>query len=83
MDMFWVVIWLSGEAAFVMPGDENYHFEYANCMEIREQIEVDIQDGVVDIDGDLYVVSPQGDNLEWQPWEVTCEPDYIEIGELK
>jgi len=82
--MYWVVIWLSGEAAMVMPGSEKYYFEDpAVCEEIRAAIDQDIRDGVVEIDGDLYVVNPDGENLEWQEWEVTCETEHYNIGDQK
>ncbi len=73
----WVTVWLGGAVAMTMGSAD---MTPAACEEIRLVVEADIQAGVVERDGKLWVEAENGDLLVWQPWEVTCETDMLEVG---
>lgn len=77
----WLVIWLAGEAAMVMGGDPGMSAEL--CNDMRELVIADIEAGTVEIEGVLWVEAPDGELLPWQPWEVTCESNEVELGTTK
>jgi hypothetical protein len=75
----WLVIWLAGEAGFVMGGEPGMSPEL--CSDMRELVITDIEAGVrTDPDGTLWVEADNGDRLPFREWEVTCEENKVELG---
>jgi hypothetical protein len=76
----WVTVYLSGAVAMSMGFSD---MTPAQCEELRVVVEADIQAGVVEKDGKLWVEAENGDLLAWQEWEVVCEDEMLAVGTEK
>jgi hypothetical protein len=73
----WVTVYLSGAVVMSMGFAD---MTPAQCEDLRVVVEADIQAGVVEKDGKLWVEAENGDLLAWQEWEVVCEDEMLPIG---
>jgi hypothetical protein len=76
----WATLWLSGAVAMTLGFAE---MPLEHCEALAALIEEDIAAGVVEVEGELWVETPEGELLPWQPWEVTCEDEMLELGTQK
>jgi hypothetical protein len=75
----WVTIWLSGVVSVTL-GFAG--MTESQCMELRQVVIQDIEQNVVEKDGQVWVKAPNGELLPWQPWMVSCEDQQLPLGTI-